>query len=99
MLSPCISNEYADLRIWSLNSIACNLNKSALIGIIMNDTDGENPPKSNESNNCWEPKPVPTNGSKYLTMAGGAVCNTLRISIHDVFDNGTHISANDADTA
>ena len=42
---------------------------------------GENPPKSNASNNCWDPDPVPTNGSKYLTIAGGTLCNTRFISI------------------
>ena len=50
-------------------------------------TDGENPPKSNESNNCCDPIPVPTNGSKYLTIAGGTLCNTLFTSIELVFDN------------
>jgi hypothetical protein len=34
-------------------------------------TDGENPPKSKESIRFCDPIPVPTNGSKYLTIAGG----------------------------
>ena len=59
-------------------------------------TDGENPPKSNESNNCCDPIPVPVNGSKYLTIAGGTLCNTLFTSIELVFDN---VIPNDLDTA
>ena len=33
--------EYADFLIWSLNSIACILNKSSYIGISVKDTAGE----------------------------------------------------------
>jgi hypothetical protein len=44
-------------------------------------TAGENPPNPNESSNCCEPNPDPTNGSKYLTIAGGVSCNTRFISI------------------
>ena len=50
-------------------------------------TDGEKPPKSNASNNPCEPNPVPTNGSKYLTMAGGTVCSTRLISIELEFES------------
>ena len=41
---------------------------------------GENPPKSKASIMFCDPIPVPTNGSKYLTIAGGGAWRTLRIS-------------------
>ncbi len=69
-------NEYVYFNfdvIWSFNSIACILSKSAYIGITRNDTAGEYDPQPNPSNIVCVPLPVSVCGSKYLTMAGSSL--------------------------